>query len=125
MGIHLRPAGAMCDAAVKYDSHITFAYGEGKTANAKSVISILAAGIKCGDEIELIADGPDEQEALENVAAAFKESLKIDFKRDCIIIFINSISKKKKYGGLKLWVTWSLTRRGVPMNILMRQQELN
>mgnify|MGYP000242793925 FL=1 len=74
LGIHLRPAGAMCDAAVKYDSHITFAYGEGKTANAKSVISILAAGIKCGDEIELIADGPDEQEALENVAAAFKES---------------------------------------------------
>ena len=72
LGIHLRPA----DAAVKYDSHITFAYGEGKTANAKSVISILAAGIKCGDEIELIADGPDEQEALENVAAAFKESLK-------------------------------------------------
>ena len=75
LGIHLRPA-AMCDAAVKCDSHITFAYGEGKTANAKSVISILAAGIKCGDEIELIADGPDEQEALENVAAAFKESLK-------------------------------------------------
>ena len=49
LGIHLRPAGAMCDAAVKYDSHITFAYGEGKTADAKSVISILAAGIKCGD----------------------------------------------------------------------------
>ena len=23
LGIHLRPAGAMCDAAVKYDSHIT------------------------------------------------------------------------------------------------------
>ena len=47
-----------------------------KERRPKSVISILAAGIKCGDEIELIADGPDEQEALENVAAAFKESLK-------------------------------------------------
>lgn len=80
IGNTFKTSGAMCDAAVKYDSHITFAYGEGKTANAKSVISILAAGIKCGDEIELIADGPDEQEALENVAAAFKESLKIDFK---------------------------------------------
>ena len=34
LGIHLRPAEAMCDAAVKYDSHITFAYGEGTTANA-------------------------------------------------------------------------------------------
>ncbi|MBO5459538.1 MAG: HPr family phosphocarrier protein [Lachnospira sp.] len=76
LGIHLRPAGAMCDAAVKYDSHVTFTYGEGKSANAKSVISILAAGIKCGDEIELIAEGPDEKEALENVSAVFKESLK-------------------------------------------------
>ena len=24
LGIHLRPAGAMCDTAVKFDSHITF-----------------------------------------------------------------------------------------------------
>ena len=23
LGIHLRPAGAMCDTAVKFDSHIT------------------------------------------------------------------------------------------------------
>lgn len=76
LGIHLRPAGAMCDAAVKYDSHITFTYGEGKSANAKSVISILAAGIKCGDEIELIAEGSDEQEALKSVGDAFKEALK-------------------------------------------------
>lgn len=76
LGIHLRPAGAMCDAAVKYDSHITFTYGEGKSANAKSVISILAAGVKCGDEIELIAEGCDEKEALEGVSSAFKEALK-------------------------------------------------
>lgn len=76
LGIHLRPAGAMCDAAIKYQSSITFSYGEGKTANAKSVISILAAGVKCGDEIELIADGPDEAEALETVMTKFLESLK-------------------------------------------------
>ena len=63
-----------CCCQIRFPYYIC--YGEGKTANAKSVISILAAGIKCGDEIELIADGPDEQEALENVAAAFKESLK-------------------------------------------------
>lgn len=76
LGIHLRPAGAMCDAAVKYDSHVTFIYGEGKSANAKSVISILAAGVKCGDEIELIAEGRDEEEALQGVSSAFKEALK-------------------------------------------------
>ena len=26
LGIHLRPAGAMCDTAVKFDSHITFTF---------------------------------------------------------------------------------------------------
>ena len=72
MGIHLRPAGAMCDAAVKYDSHITFAYGEGKTANAKSVISILAAGIKCGTQVEITADGENEQAALDKAVELFE-----------------------------------------------------
>jgi phosphocarrier protein len=76
LGIHLRPAGAMCDAAIKFDSHIGFNYGPGKNANAKSVISILAAGVKCGDEIELTAEGDDEKEALEAVTKAFLASLK-------------------------------------------------
>ena len=29
LGIHLRPAGAMCNEAVKYKSDISFKYGEG------------------------------------------------------------------------------------------------
>ena len=73
LGIHLRPAGA---AAIKFDSNISFEYAEGKTANAKSVISILASGVKCGDEITLIADGSDEEEALKTVSEKFKEALK-------------------------------------------------
>lgn len=76
LGIHLRPAGAMCNEAVKYKSDISFKYGEGKTANAKSVISILASGVKCGEEITLTADGSDEEEALKAVLESFKESLK-------------------------------------------------
>ncbi|MDO5402014.1 MAG: HPr family phosphocarrier protein [Eubacteriales bacterium] len=75
LGIHLRPAGAMCDAAVKYESHIYFDYGSGKRANAKSVISILASGIKCGEEIVLVAEGVDEVEAVKEVAKAFRASL--------------------------------------------------
>ena len=72
LGIHLRPAGAMCDKAVKYQSKIIFKYADGKEANAKSVIS----GVKCGQEIELFADGPDEEEALADVVEAFTEALK-------------------------------------------------
>lgn len=78
LGIHLRPAGAMCETAVKYNSRIVFEYANGKTANAKSVISILASGVKCGEEIKLIAEGNDEEEALEAVAGAFIKSLNED-----------------------------------------------
>ena len=35
-GLHLRPAGNLCNEAIKYQSLITFTY-EGGTANAKSV----------------------------------------------------------------------------------------
>ena len=34
-------------------------------ANAKSVLSILGACIRCGDEIDIHCTGEDEQEALE------------------------------------------------------------
>ena len=78
LGIHLRPATAMCDQAIKYKSKISFNYGDGKTANGKSVISILASSVKCGQEIVLEADGEDEEEAINAVAQAFKESLKND-----------------------------------------------
>ena len=78
LGIHLRPAGAMCEEAVKDKSTVTFGYGEGKSANGKSIISILASGVKCGETINLRADGEDEKEALEAVAQAFINALKDD-----------------------------------------------
>ena len=34
------------------------------TANAKSVLSVLGSCIKSGDEIEIICEGTDEQDAL-------------------------------------------------------------
>ena len=57
-GLHLRPAGNLCKEAIKYKSLITFTFRD-STANAKSVLSVLGACVKCGDEIELICDGPD------------------------------------------------------------------
>ena len=52
-GLHLRPAGNLCKEAIKYKSLITFTFRD-STANAKSVLSVLGACVKCGDEIELI-----------------------------------------------------------------------
>lgn len=62
-GLHLRPAGVLCNKALLYKSRIQFVAGSA-TANAKSVLSVLGACVKCGDEIEFICDGEDEEEAL-------------------------------------------------------------
>lgn len=73
-GLHLRPAGLLCKEALKFKSLITFQFRE-STANAKSVLSVLAACVKCGDEIELFCEGEDEKEALEYVADLIKSGL--------------------------------------------------
>ncbi len=62
-GLHLRPAGMLCKEAMQFESRITFTFGD-ITANAKSVLSVLGACVKSGDEIELICEGKDETEAL-------------------------------------------------------------
>lgn len=73
-GLHLRPAGNLCNEALKYKSLITFSY-DGGTANAKSVLSVLGACVKCGDEIELICEGADEQEAMKALVGAISSGL--------------------------------------------------
>ena len=62
-GLHLKPAAIFCKEAMNFQSTVTFTFGNA-TANAKSVLSVLAACVKCGDEIEIICVGPDEEEAL-------------------------------------------------------------
>ena len=73
-GLHLRPAGILCKEAMQFKSHITFRYRE-NTANAKSVFSVLGACIKSGDEIELVCEGEDEQEALAALVNAIENGL--------------------------------------------------
>lgn len=73
-GLHLRPAGILCKEAMQFKSLITFKFRE-NTANAKSVLSVLGACVKCGDEIELFCEGEDEQEALAALVAAIDNGL--------------------------------------------------
>ena len=73
-GLHLRPAGNLCKEAIKYKSLITFTFRD-STANAKSVLSVLGACVKCGDEIEMKCDGTDEEEALTALTEAIEGGL--------------------------------------------------
>ncbi len=73
-GLHLRPAGNLCKEAIQFKSLITFSFRD-TTANAKSVLSVLGACVKCGDEITLCCEGEDEQEALARLVEAIESGL--------------------------------------------------
>lgn len=73
-GLHLRPAGVLCKEALRYKSKISFKIRT-TTANAKSVLSVLGACVKSGDEIEFVCDGPDEKEALEAMLRIVEDGL--------------------------------------------------
>lgn len=73
-GLHLRPAGILCKEAMEFKSLITFRFRE-NTANAKSVLSVLGACVKSGDEIELMCEGEDEEEALRALVTAIENGL--------------------------------------------------
>ena len=73
-GLHLRPAGILCKEAMQFKSRITFEF-DGSVSNAKSVLSVLGACVKCGDEIELTCEGEDEDEALKRLVGAIESGL--------------------------------------------------
>ena len=73
-GLHLRPAGVLSQTAMKFKSDVIIECGE-KRIVAKSVLNVMAAGIKCGTEIKVICDGEDEAEALETLAQAIADGL--------------------------------------------------
>ena len=62
-GLHLRPAEQLCGRAMHYRSDVELALRDGRY-NAKSVLSVLGACVKRGDEIEFVCEGEDEEEAL-------------------------------------------------------------
>lgn len=73
-GLHLRPAGLLCKNAMKFTSKITLQFCD-YTTNAKSLLGILGACIKAGDEIEFICEGEDEEEALEKLIQLVEDGL--------------------------------------------------
>ena len=70
-GLHARPASEFVLEAKKYESRITVRklIPEGEAVNAKSIVRLLAEGIIAGTEIEIAADGTDEQMAVDSLAA--------------------------------------------------------
>ena len=62
-GIHARPASIFVQAATKFKSKVQI-QAKGKTVDAKSILMIMSMGLVKGTEITIVADGPDEAEAV-------------------------------------------------------------
>ncbi len=63
VGLHARPATFFIQKATSYKSSIWIEKDD-RSVNAKSMLGVLSLGIVSGMTISLVADGPDEAEAL-------------------------------------------------------------
>jgi phosphotransferase system HPr (HPr) family protein len=66
VGLHARPAAQFVQTASKFEAEITVANKtkESDPVSAKSILSVLTLGVHQGYEIEITADGSDEDDAL-------------------------------------------------------------
>jgi len=71
IALHARPAGAFVKTALKFQSRLTVA-SDGKAADAKSILAVLALGARGGTELRLTAEGADAADALDALAACVR-----------------------------------------------------
>jgi phosphotransferase system HPr (HPr) family protein len=67
VALHARPAGEFVREAARAAAEIRVE-ANGRSANAKSILDILALGATGGTELVISASGPDAAEALERLA---------------------------------------------------------
>lgn len=67
-GFHVRPAQLFAEKAGEFQASVRVS-GEAGDADGKSMLELMTLGLVQGSSVTLAVDGPDEQEALEALAA--------------------------------------------------------
>ncbi|MGL4951910.1 MAG: HPr family phosphocarrier protein [Mycoplasma sp.] len=73
IGLHARPAAELVKVSSGFTSNISIKFNE-RTANAKSIITIMALGVKKDAEISFEIEGADEEAAAEAIKATLISS---------------------------------------------------
>jgi phosphotransferase system HPr (HPr) family protein len=68
VALHARPAATFVKTAMKFQSRLTVG-ANGKTADSKSILAVLAIGATGGTTLTLQAEGDDAPAALDALAA--------------------------------------------------------
>jgi phosphocarrier protein len=72
LGLHARAAAVLVRITAKYGSTIILARTDRDiSANAKSILSVLALAAATGTELKISVEGPDEEAALESIRELF------------------------------------------------------
>jgi len=71
-GIHARPAALIVQTASQFESNI-YLEKESEKINAKSIMGIITLGASYKTDIIVSAEGSDEEEAVEAIAALFEK----------------------------------------------------
>ncbi len=68
LGLHARPAAEIVKTAAKFECNITLTRDD-LEVNGKSIMGVMMLVAEFGSTIALRADGPDEEQAVEALAA--------------------------------------------------------
>src|SRR5580700_1946655 len=67
-GLHARPAALLAQRAKSFGAQTSLS-AHGRTANARSVVAIMALGVRHGDELSIQASGADAAQAVASLVA--------------------------------------------------------
>ena len=70
LGLHARPAVLLVKTAAQFESKILLRKDD-MEVNAKSIMGVLILAAEKGCNISIIADGPDEEKAVEAMSELF------------------------------------------------------
>jgi phosphocarrier protein HPr len=72
LGLHARASLQLINHAGRFQSEIFIHYQDKKT-DAKDILNVMSLAVTCGNEIELIINGPDETEAMADLIKLINE----------------------------------------------------
>ena len=67
-GLHARASAKLVEVAARFQSHITVSR-DGQTVDARSIMGLMMMAAAIGSQIEVVAEGPDANDAMVAILA--------------------------------------------------------
>jgi multiphosphoryl transfer protein len=93
-GLHARPAALLARRAKSFGAQISLA-AHGRIADARSVVAIMALGVRHGDEVILRAEGNEATQALDAALAGLEEALRLEVAHESVATQEPRVSRRE------------------------------